>query len=85
MAFTISIPYPADHWSKAPRTDEPPMLLCMGANDPRRAQIEEAIKHATRYALKTAEHHGMRGDFDWDAVVQNVIIGTVGYYTETGR
>lgn len=85
MSFTLSLPVPNDHWSKAPRASEPPMLLCMGVGDPRRAEIEEAVKQAARYALKTAERHGMTGDFDWDAFVGNVIVGVVGYYTENGR
>jgi hypothetical protein len=85
MGFTMKFPLPADHWSNAERADSPPMLLCMGVDDPRRAEIAEAVKQAVRYALKTAERHGMTGDFDWDAFVQNVVIGTVGYYTRDGR
>jgi len=83
--FIVKMPVPDNHWSNSPRADGPPMLLCMGINDPRRAIVEEAVKQATRYALKTAERHGMTGDFDWDAFVQNVIVGTVGYYTTDGR
>jgi hypothetical protein len=84
MSFTMQFPLPDEHWSKSPRTEKPPMLLRMGVNDPRRPEIEEAVRQAVRYALKTAERHGMTGDFDWDAVVQNAIIATVGYYTVDG-
>jgi hypothetical protein len=84
MSFTMQFPLPADHWSKAPRAEFPPMLMRMGVNDPRRAEIEEAVKQAVRYALKTAERHGMTGEFDWDAFVGNAVIGVVGYYTKDG-
>ena len=45
----------------------------------------EAIKTAGRYAVRCATMNGKEMDFDPDALLQNLVVGFLGYWTEDGR
>lgn len=49
-----------------------------------RQQMAEAIRAAGRYAVKAATMNGTETDFDPDALVQNLVIGMLGYFTDDG-
>tara|TARA_B100000929_G_scaffold290199_1_gene283017 strand:- start:845 stop:1180 length:336 start_codon:yes stop_codon:yes gene_type:complete len=82
--FTGSFPLPKDHWIYAEGSNVPPMLLRCGTADPRRAELEQAIREGVRYALKASTMNGQDDDYDPDAVVQNAIVGIIGYFTPDG-
>ena len=95
---TASLPLPHDHWLYVPGTDDPPMSLLLGTAESAklvvvgrgstpvetRAQFEERIRLAARYAIRAATLNGTEPDFDPDALVQCLIIGLLGYATPTG-
>lgn len=91
---TISWPLRPDHWiygkddKKVPGYDftynAPPMPFRMGFNDPRRNEWAEKIRAAGRYAVRSATMDGKESDFDPDALVQNLVVGMLGYWTEDG-
>jgi hypothetical protein len=49
-----------------------------------RRQFEHAIRAAGKYAVRCATINGSEMDFDPDALLQNLVIGFLGYWTETG-
>lgn len=79
-----SFPLPAGHWLRAEGFDVPPMPFRMGTDDPRRAEWVTKIRTAARYAVRAATMNGADLDFDPDALVQNSVIGLLGYYTPSG-
>ena len=79
-----SLPLPDDHWLYEEGVDEPPMPFRMGTSDPRRKEWEKKIRAAARYAVRAATMNGRESDFDPDALVQNMIIGMLGYHTPDG-
>jgi hypothetical protein len=81
-AFVASLPLPSDHWSTAPGANEPPMPFRIGIGETRSRLVKE-IKAAARYAYRASSMNGTRG-IDPDALVQNFVIGMIGYYTEDG-
>ena len=84
-AFTaVSMPLPADHWLTAEGNDEPPMPMRCGISA-KRSVLADQIKEAARYAIRASTMNGKNLDFDPDAMVQNLIVGLLGYYSETGR
>jgi hypothetical protein len=82
--FTMSFPLPADHWLTAPGRNEPPMPMRRGTDDPSREESKASIIAAARYAIRATTGNGTEQDFDPDAMVQNFVIGLLGYYTPDG-
>jgi hypothetical protein len=83
-ACTASFPLPKDHWLYAEHENVPPITMRMGTNDPRRKPAEERIRRAARFAVRAATMNGTVDDYDPDAIVQNMIVGLLGYHTPDG-
>lgn len=49
-----------------------------------RAEFAAKITAAIRYAVRAATMNGKEMDFDPDALVQNAIVGLIGYWTDSG-
>lgn len=47
-------------------------------------EMRQAIVAAGKYAVKSATMNGADMDFDPDALIQNLVVGFLGYFTETG-
>ncbi len=75
----------------------PPMPFRMGTRDHIAIQItatdkavltkeefSEQIRKAGKYAVRCATMNGKDMDFDPDALLQNLMVGMLGYWTETG-
>jgi hypothetical protein len=82
--FTGSFSLPKDHWLFAKEREDPPMLLRCGTSQVERKELEEAIREGVRYALRTSTMNGKDDDYDPDTVVNNAIIGILGYFTPDG-
>jgi hypothetical protein len=93
-AFGVATyPLPKDHWSyegqetpEHPWSDPgpPPMPFRIGTSDPRRNEIAAQITAAARYAYKASTECGKVEDLSPDALVQNFIVGMIGYWTPDG-
>lgn len=59
------------------------MLHRVGTDDPARVALVKAVREGVKYGLQSA---GCGEDDDWDpdAVVQNAIVGVLGYFTPDG-
>jgi len=82
-AFVASYPLPKTHWIYAEGRDEPPMPMRIGVG-PKREVLEAQIRAAAKFAIRAATMKGTEMDFDPDAMVQNMIIGLLGYWTDDG-
>jgi hypothetical protein len=83
-AFSVmTLPLPADHWLTKRGYNVPPMPLRMGAGEAR-SQFAGLIREAAKYAVRASTMNGRDNDFDPDAMVQNFIVGLLGYWTEDG-
>jgi len=82
--MTASFPLPKDHWMNLDGYNVPPMPFRRGTDDPERKRWEAGIKAAARYAVRCATMNGEDADFDPDALVQQMIVGMLGYFTPTG-
>jgi hypothetical protein len=84
----ISLPLSNDHWIYRKGEDgfsePPPMPFRMGTSDSRRQKFNEMVRAAARYAVKASTMHGQDSDFDPDAMVQNFVVGMLGYHTPDG-
>lgn len=80
----MSMPLPQDHWLYAKHENIPPMPMRIGTDDPRRGELAEMIRLAGRYAVRCATMNGKEMDFDPDALVQNLVVGLLGYWTPDG-
>lgn len=49
-----------------------------------RERLAEAIRAAGRYAVRAATMQGREMDFDPDALIQNLVVGILGYWTANG-
>lgn len=49
-----------------------------------RDDFAERIRDAGRYAVKCATMNGTEMDFDPDALLQNLVVGMLGYWTDNG-
>lgn len=92
----MSMPLPKTHWIY--NTDDSissgpaPMPFRMGCEDEivirgeilTRKQFADKIRTATRYAVRASIMCGKEMDFDPDAMVQNMVCGMLGYWTEDG-
>lgn len=81
--MTASFPLPKDHWIYE-ETGEPPMPFRMGTDNPIRREWMEKITESARYAIKASTMSGKEMDFDPDAMIQNLIVGMLGYWTVDG-
>ena len=78
-----SMELPKDHWLYEPGFNTPPMPLRM-ARGPEREEMVKHVWAAGKYAVRAATMNGAEDDFDPDAMVQNFVVGLLGYFTETG-
>ena len=89
---TASYPLPLNHWLFVERvvdpSNVPPMGLRVGLAVPGDARYRQVLKrhvtNAVRYALRCSTKNGRLYDPDPDAIVQAVIVGLLGYNTDTG-
>lgn len=80
----MSLPLPKNHWLTKSGFDNPPMPMRIGTGNPLRIMMEDALVKAGRYAVRAATGNGEILDFDPDALVRELVIGMLGYYTTTG-
>lgn len=84
-AFTVAkFPLPADHWLYEKREKDPPPMLHRLGSGPERDEWAAKVRVAARYAIRASTGCGADMDFDPDALVQNMIIGMLGYWTVDG-
>ena len=81
--FTASFPLPKTHWLTADGYNNPPMPFRMGEGA-ERSLMAEKIRAAAKYAIRASTMNGKEEDFDPDAMVQNMIVGLLGYWTADG-
>lgn len=81
----MSMPLPKDHWLTVPGHTKPPTPFLMGTDDPRRKEWVEKIRSAGKYAVRATTMNGKDSDFDPDAMIQNFVVGMLGYFTPDGR
>lgn len=79
-----STPLPADHWLTRPGYSEPPMPWRIGVCSERTEQADK-VRAAAMYAIRASTMNGKIVDFDPDAMVQNFVVGMLGYWTDDGR
>ncbi len=82
-AFVASWPLPKDHWLYDERRSEPPMPMRVGEGAERDVRAQQ-VRSAARFAIRAATMNGKEPDFDPDALVQNMVIGLLGYWTADG-
>lgn len=83
--FTLELPLPDDHWLfQAQETLEPPMPMRCGTDNPKRKNLENALREAGKYALLASITSPNEVGFDPDAFLQNLIVGMLGYHTPDG-
>lgn len=80
----MSMPLPKDHWLTKEGFDEPPAPLRMGTDNPLRKPLIDAVREAAKYAVRASTMNGKIDDFDPDAMVQNFVVGMLGYFTTDG-
>lgn len=84
---TVSYEVPKTHWIYAKNEKgwslPPPMPFRM-ASGAARCEIAEKMREAAKYAVRSATMGGTAMDFDPDALVQNLVVGMIGYWTEDG-
>ena len=82
-AFVASLPLPKDHWLYSEGINDPPAPMRIGVG-PGRSELATQIRAAARYAIRASTMNGKETDFDPDAMVQNMIVGLLGYWTKDG-
>lgn len=85
-AATVSYPLPKDHWLTRPSEayEAPPMGLRLGTASPLHEVLVREVRAAARYAVRASTMNGTEEDFDPDALVQNFVVGLLGYHTPDG-
>lgn len=81
---TASWPLPKTHWLYAEGHNVPPMPLRMGTDNPERQAMNQKVRAAAKYAIRSATMNGKEPDFDPDALCQNMVVGLLGYHTADG-
>lgn len=81
---TMSFPLPKDHWLYKEGYNEPPMPLRMGTDFVYRNELAAKITEAAKYAVRASTMNGKIIDFDPDAMIQNFVVGMIGYWTPDG-
>ena len=84
MGVPGTLPLPKDHWLFKPDRERPPAYWRTGTKDPMRRRLEKAIRAGAQYGIRAATDNGRIDDYDPDAMVQNIIIGMLGYWTPDG-
>jgi len=80
-----SFPLPKDHWIYQGEGDlDSPAPFLRGTDDPDRKAWAQKIIEAARFAIRGATRHGKEMDFDPDALVLNMVVGMLGYWTPDG-
>ncbi len=82
--FIASFPLPKDHWLFAEGENVPPAPMRIGVGEAR-TRLAMDIRAAARHAVRASTMNGKEMDFDPDAMVQNMIVGLLGYWTEDGQ
>jgi len=82
--MVASMELPKDHWLYKEGFDEPPAGLRVGFS-PEREDLVKKVREAGRYAVRASTMNGTEPDWDPDAVVQNFIVGLLGYFTHDGN
>ena len=72
-----------DHWIYSPGYNDPPMPFRTGTDNPIRPIFVEKIRQAARFAIRASTANGTQG-YDPDAMVQQMVIGMLGYFTTDG-
>lgn len=80
---TVSFPLPEDHWLYQ-AYGPPPMGLRCGTKNLLRRELTSLVTEAAKYAVVGATMRGKDTDFDPDALVQNMVVGLLGYFTHDG-
>lgn len=80
---TMSMPLPKDHWLTKEGWNEPPAPMKIGLGD-RRTELVNQVRLAAKYAVRASTMNGKLDDFDPDAMVNNFVVGLLGYYTPDG-
>lgn len=83
---TASFPLPKDHWSVADpeKFNVPPMPFRIADNAKLRQEWKEKIQAAGKYAYRASTMNGKCADLDPDALIQNLVVGMIGYFTSDG-
>jgi hypothetical protein len=87
---TVSIPLPKNHWLYEDKGfNVPPMPFRMGTADAPRMNMTremwaDALREAGKYAYRCATMNGKEQDLDPDALLQNLVVGFLGYWTPNG-
>jgi len=87
----MSMPLPENHWiyqgdklgDGTVVSGEPPAPFRMGKND-LRDTLANVIREVGKYTIKASTMCGKDMDFDPDAMLQNLVVGFLGYWTEDG-
>jgi hypothetical protein len=74
---------PKTHWLYEEARLEPPMPMRVGLS-PERDALAAQVRAAARYAVRAATMNGKETGFDPDSLVQNMVVGLLGYWTEDG-
>lgn len=80
----LSTPLPKDHWLYAEEQEPPPMGLRCGTDNVLHMELCRHVRNAAQYAVRAATIRGTEDDFDPDALVQNMVVGLLGYATPDG-
>ena|SRR3990167_5072924 len=85
----MSMPLPKDHWLTKEGYNEPPMPFRIGEDgsvvlNRTRQMWADDIREAAKYAIRASTMNGKIDDFDPDAMVQNMVVGMIGYFTKDG-
>lgn len=76
--FTAELPLPEDHWLYKEEENIPPQSLKCMVTPHNYKDLKAKIREAVQYALRAATMNGT-ATLDPDALVQNVVIGLIGY------
>lgn len=79
---TFSLSLPGDHWLYSEYEDNVPPMGLRCADPKLRRELAEIIREAAKYAIKGATMRGASRGWDPDALVQNLIVGLLGYWTD---
>lgn len=82
--MTASFPLPKTHWLYAECYNVPPMPFRIGTEHPRYRELNDKVREAAKYAVRASTMNGKEIDFDPDAMVQNFLVGLLGYHTPDG-
>lgn len=80
---TVSFPLPKDHWLTKEGYNEPPAPWKIGLGEERN-KMADHIRLVAKYAVRASTMNGKFEDFDPDAMVQNFVVGMLGYWTHDG-